>query len=164
MNIYNDGIFLLLVYSFLSGAFLGVFYDVLYCVFDFKSKKSSAVINFLKNLNVFLRDIVFCVSAGFFALVLMYNVNKGVFRGSVYILMLSGFLLYRVTLSHLVRKLLLFIVTILNKIFSFLFYPIYRVFRFFYLTIRKIICIIVCRRNLRKVKKQKALVPYNDTN
>ena len=164
MNIYNDDILQLLLFSLALGLISGIVYDILhslvFVVRDSQTAKAKKLYFTIEYISLFLADILFCLFFGLGALILMYNLNKGVFRCTVYILMGSGFILYRVTVSKIIRKLLSFVLTVFGWISRIIYrvvnIPIRLIFKIYHLTIGKIVCIIICGiKNKRGAKWQK---------
>lgn len=176
MNIYNDDVLTLLLFAFLFGGIFGVVYDVLHS-FAFvagnrQPARAKKLFCALEYISLFFADLTFCLLFGAGALILMYNMNKGVFRFTVYIMMGLGFAVYRVTASGIIRKLLFWILLVLRKISGIIYriisVPIRLIFKIYHLTIGKIICIIIYgiknkREANRQKKRERALVASADS-
>lgn len=163
MNIYNDDILPLLLVAFVLGALSGVIYDVLHILVfapDKISTKTKKLFCAIEYISLFVADLLSCLVFCAGALILMYNLNKGVFRCTVYILMGFGFLIYRITVSKPIRRVLSFalniikcIIRIVCRIISI---PLRVIFKIYHLTIGKIVCIIIGGiRNKREAKRQR---------
>lgn len=164
MNIYNDDILSLLLFALALGAFAGVVYDILHSLVFVASEsqkaKAKKLFCVLEYTSLFLADVIFCIISGAGALILMFNLNKGVFRCAVYILMGLGFLFYRVTISRVVRKLLFYIIRVFGWINGIIYriisIPLRVIFKIYHLTIGKIVCIIIGGiRNKREAGRQR---------
>lgn len=163
MNIYNDDILCLLLLSFAVGAACGVLYDLLremrYRADVAHNAVPVRVKLIFEYISIFLTDIVFCLIFGICAVMLMYNANNGVFRGGVYISMFLGCILYRLTLSRLIRKIFFYIFKLLRGIWRriafVIFIPIRLILKIFHLTIGRFVCIII-NRALRGIRSRRS--------
>lgn len=176
MNIYNDDILPLLLFALALGACAGVVYDILHALVFVASEsqraKAKKLFCVLEYISLFFADVIFCLIFGAGALILMYNLNKGVFRCTVYLLMGFGFIFYRVTISKIIRKLLFYILRVFRWISGIIYriisIPIRFIFKIYHLTIGKIVCIIICgiknKRDAKRQKKmEKALMALSDS-
>lgn len=162
MNIYNDDILYLLLLSLCAGAACGVSYDILREM-RYRSDDAADVVpvkvrRIFEYISVFLTDILFCLIFSICAVMLMYNANNGVFRGGVYISMFLGCILYRLTISRVMRivfsYMFKFLRAICQKIVFVVFIPIRLILKIFHLTIGRFVCIII-KRAVRGIKKRK---------
>ena len=123
INLSQTEVFGLLLKAFLLGVALGIFYDglrflkMLCGVRYFGEERSqSRAKNIFEYAVTFLTDLIFWLTFGISSILLLYNVVGGVFRFSIYPLMISGLFLYYISIGNLVLKLSAGIVRLLDKI------------------------------------------------
>ncbi len=160
-DLSQELILLLLAEAFLSGAALGVTYEVVRICRLLLYSERSAARRALSQIFVFFTDLVFLIIASSVAILLTYNISGGVFRGCLYIAMASGLFLYRVTVGLVLLKIEAFATGIVKKIIKtvlkILFLPFKMIFSLFIklyrLTIGRIIGKIVCRTRYKREKR-----------
>lgn len=122
INLSQTEAFGLLLKAFLLGVALGVFYDgirllkmilgVRYFGEERVLSRARAVFEYALT---FLCDLVFWLIFGISSILLLYNVVGGVFRFSIYPLMLFGLFLYYISIGKLVLRLNARVVILLGK-------------------------------------------------
>ena len=174
MDISQYSLLLLHVYAVLLGGGLGVLYDCFRvtrvffgapCSREVAKRIRTLHLPFLKPMQykkrntllgilVFLEDLLFCVIAALAAILLCYEMNNGTVRLFVLFCCGVGFLLYRVTLGHMVIPLLEWIAFGFSCAFRyscfFLLYPL----RFLWRGGKKI-CFITFKRTIRYAARQR---------
>ena len=114
----------LLLYSFIFGGGLGALCDVTYILCHSLVKKR--VPRFTLRL---LLDVLLCFIAGGGFILLCYYFNDGELRGFCALGILGGFLVWRVTLSRVLRLLLKKILSALFSIIRFISTPFIKIFK-----------------------------------
>ncbi len=87
--------FLMVLYSLMLGAFLGVFYDIFRIL--------RLLIN-PKNLSVFIQDIIYFLISGFVTFVFVLIMNSGESRFYILAGEALGWILYHVSLGDFIYK------------------------------------------------------------
>lgn len=111
--------FIFLLYSFIIGVLLSVFYDIFVLIRRFFPKTPSWL--------VFIEDTVYCLVSGFIYFVFIFSANLGVPRLYSFAGSLFGFIIWRKTFSNLLISLaekilniisapVLFVLSIIAKI------------------------------------------------
>lgn len=139
----------LLIRSFMCGVALGVFYDI---ISFFKLMLSTSDTCRLHKpfhravlfLVTFATDLIFWIALAIISILLVYKVVGGAFRGSVYVMVLLGVFLYRLTFGRLLANIRMAIARALGKLVKYVFVrPLRALFfvliKLYHLTIGKII-------------------------
>lgn len=111
MAIEFETLMLFFVYSLIVGAAIGVYYDV-FRIIRIVLPKSLVLI--------FFEDLIFCVSAGAFMSIFIFNAGFGIVRGYAVIGAGIGFTVYYLTIGKLVYRLSELIIGFLRKALRFI--------------------------------------------
>ena len=158
-NTLTTQLYSLLIFT-ISGMVIGVFFDLFRILR--KSFKTPDIVTYIE-------DILFWICTGGFLLYILFTFQNGEIRSYVILGLLSGILIYILTISHYFVKvnvtILTFCKTILAKILKIVFYPFSILFRFFKKVIGKpfsFLVINICKLSTNfnkkiteKVKKKK---------
>jgi hypothetical protein len=123
INLSQTEVSELFLKAFLLGVALGIFYDglrflrMLFGVRYFGEATSvSRARAVVAHVVTFLCDLVFWLTFGISSILLLYNLVGGVFRFSIYPLMLLGLFLYYISIGKLVLRLSAWVVGLIGKI------------------------------------------------
>ncbi len=160
---------LLILRSFLSGAMLGVLYDIFSTLLKDPPVDSKKIIRILFSCLIFVFDFLFCLCCGATALLLMYYSNRGFFRAIILPIMFLGFICFRISLGRLFRRFLRFVYGIVFKLLKILLIPLEfiksKLILLYHLTIGRILAKIVlwvrAAREARRLRAQPS--PVQDT-
>ena len=152
---------LLILRSFLSGAILGVLYDIFSTLLCDPPADSKKIIKIIFSCLLFICDFLFCICCGVTALLLMYYSNRGFFRAIVLPIMFLGFVCFRISLGRLFRRFLKFVYGIIFKLLKILLIPLKfiksKLILLYHLTIGKILAkIVLWVRNAREARRLRA--------
>lgn len=117
IDLSQEVILSLILKSFFIGAMLGLLYE---CVRVVKMllgiERAGRGGKILLFVYLFFTDLAFCLLFALSAVLLTYNVSGGVFRGCVYVCMVLGLVIYRLTLGRLAERIERFLTDIIRKI------------------------------------------------
>lgn len=130
---------------FLCSLLLGIFFGVVYGLFEFRrlyfplkfhGKKNKKEKNDLEIIIVFFEDVLYSFVCACSTCIFIYYMNAGRFRGIVLIGCAIGFIVYKNTIGNLVLKLsgyiLQFVFLVLKKLFLYTVLPVLRLFMFLF--------------------------------
>jgi len=179
------GFWVLLAFSLITGAMLGVFYDALRLFINTLLPEKKLNVSGRRLLGVdersaeralypidvsvkardvvyFFSDIVFCVISAFAVIILIFHLNYGEIRAFSLIAALAGFTVYKKTLGiavySLLSRVISFALKLIKKVAKVALYPIIT-------PIKKITCHILGALRRRSVKKraQKAVLAMEES-
>lgn len=99
----------LAIWSLAAGAFLCGVYD-LFRLFRLRGKQ--------KRVTLFFCDLLFCLIAAVTMLLLFFNLSFGRARAYAFVFCGAGFLIWRLTVSRLVMRLMLRLITFAEKLLN----------------------------------------------
>lgn len=166
-------VFELWLKAFLLGVALGLLYDGIrflrmICgvrypeVNGWEKPPSPLALRVMQYILIFLSDVFFCLTFGASSLLLLYNVAGGIFRLSIYPMILSGLFIYYISIGKMLLFLSSRIIILLGRLMRTLMrlisVPLGLIKRFFiflyHLTIGKIVDKIKEERILRAKKRE----------
>lgn len=121
-------VLLLFLRSFLAGVALGAVYDVFRVALTCTRGGEHRLPRWVEILLSAVFDFIFCILCAAVALLLMYYSNKGFFRASVPLVMLVGFLCFRLSLGRILRRVLSWVYGVMWKIILVLTFPVRSIF------------------------------------
>lgn len=165
LNIQSQTL-LLVLRSFLSGCVLCAVYDVLVTAMPTESR--GGVIRVLRGVWRGIADLLICICFSILALLIMYYTNRGFFRALVILVMSLGFLVFKVSIGMLWRRLCNLFWGLVRKILRLFILPLIfiknKLISLYLLTIGRIIDKIklsarqwITSRRLRREEKIKAV-------
>ena len=138
---------------FLCSLLLGIFFGVVYVLFEYRrlyfplkfhGKKNKKEKNDLEIIIVFFEDVLYSFVCACSTCIFIYYMNAGRFRGIVLIGCAIGFIVYKNTIGNLVLKLsgyiLQFVFLVLKKLFLYTVLPVLMLFMFLFQTRMKRDC------------------------
>lgn len=162
MNIIISQQLIFFLKSILLGAFLGLFFDVF---------KILRLLIKHHNIFIFIEDILFFLISAIFSYNFMMNISYGQIRLFILTGELIGFILYKLSISNLIVKAILFVISKLINLLKILFKNIIRFFiKPFYKSILYIFKIIFCPltkifgenvKFIKKLLKKTVMIMYN---
>ena len=182
MQVYPIALFRLLMSSLVAGIALGVLYDVLrigrvligmnhytaaatvsaFCPKFCKrreKKSRSRIVTIFFNILLVMQDILFCLTLGAVAAVLLFYHNNGEFRGFVIIAILAGLVAYLMTVGKLVIRASEYVVfavkTAILYVVYYVTWPFIALFRFLLDRARRVVAFI------RRKQEQKHIARYH---
>lgn len=183
MQVQPIELFRLLMSSFMVGVALGVLYDVLrigrvligmnhytsaatvpaFCPKFCKRREKKSRTRFVKillNILLGVQDILFCLTMGAAAAVLLFYHNNGEFRGFVIIAILAGLAVYLMTVGKLVINASEYVVfavkTAILYIVYYMTWPFIALFRLLLNQARRIVARIQSRREKKQIARYHA--------
>lgn len=169
IDLSQEQLLSMLLSSFLLGVLLGVVYEgirLLKLICTSREKKCRSVRLVILYTLTFLTDVAFALLFALTAILLTYKISGGIFRGMVYIGMISGLALYYFTVGRLTLKLSSRLASLIKKavkiLLKLIFTPIRAIFllifKLYTLTIGKIIGKIGCSIKEKRMRKQAELI------
>ncbi len=142
MTVPQEKIALILLYSFILGAVLGLIYDFFRIKRIAYNLNKNKIKKMMENTIVFFEDITYWLICSVFVCVFLFYINSGRARGISLFVMLSGFLVYYFTVGKLVvrcsERIIELFYKMLRKIYSIFIRPL--------LIILKLLCKITVYR------------------
>ena len=112
---------LLVLRSLMAGGVLCAAYDAFIMAMPTESR--GGAVRVLCGVWRALADLLICICFAVFALLIMYYTNRGFFRALVILVMALGFLLFKVSIGRLWRRLCAFFWGLVRKILRFFILP-----------------------------------------